>query len=59
MPAPLRTLHHNSDHDIGCAGCRARTCPVPGHPCLSSVPIEAVVAAVDRLAAPVPVGAAS
>jgi ADP-heptose:LPS heptosyltransferase len=39
--------------DIGCAGCRARACPVPGHPCLGSVDPEDVVAAVDRLA-PVP-----
>ena len=45
------------DHDIACAGCRARICPIEGHPCLSSVPVEAVVEAVDRLAAGVPVGA--
>jgi ADP-heptose:LPS heptosyltransferase len=37
------------DQDIACAGCRARTCPVGGHPCLSSVPVSAVVGAVDRL----------
>lgn len=43
--------------DIGCAGCRARTCPVEGHPCLSGVAVDEVVAAVDRLA-PVPVGSA-
>lgn len=41
------------DLEIACAGCRARTCPVAGHPCLSSVPVQAVVEAVDRLAAPV------
>ena len=46
------------DQDIACGGCRAKVCPVPGHPCLSSVPVEAVVEAVDRLTAPVPVGAA-
>jgi ADP-heptose:LPS heptosyltransferase len=45
------------DQDIACAGCRARSCPVAGHPCLSSVPVAAVVEAVDRLA-PVPEGAA-
>jgi ADP-heptose:LPS heptosyltransferase len=44
------------DQDIACAGCRAKICPVAGHPCLSSVPVEAVVEAVDRLTAPVPVG---
>jgi ADP-heptose:LPS heptosyltransferase len=47
------------DHGIACAGCRARICPVAGHPCLSSVPVEAVVEAVDRLTAPVPVGVAT
>ena len=46
------------DHDVACRGCRAQICPVPGHPCLSSVPVEAVVQAVDRLAAAAePVGA--
>ena len=49
------------DQGIACAGCRARLCPVEGRPCLSSVPVEAVVDAVDRLTAtsalPVPVGA--
>jgi ADP-heptose:LPS heptosyltransferase len=36
--------------DVPCAGCRARVCPVEGHPCLSGVRVEDVVAAVDRLA---------
>jgi ADP-heptose:LPS heptosyltransferase len=35
---------------VPCAGCRARTCPVRGHPCLSGVGVGDVVAAVDRLA---------
>jgi ADP-heptose:LPS heptosyltransferase len=34
--------------DVPCAGCRARACPVPGHPCVEGVPTEAVVAAVER-----------
>jgi ADP-heptose:LPS heptosyltransferase len=34
-----------------CQGTRARVCPVPGHPCLSSVRGEQVVEAVRRLAA--------
>jgi ADP-heptose:LPS heptosyltransferase len=38
------------DQGIVCAGCRARTCPVPGHPCLESVPVDDVVAAVDAIA---------
>jgi ADP-heptose:LPS heptosyltransferase len=38
------------DQTAACAGSRARVCPVPGHPCLDAVPVEEVVAAVDRLA---------
>jgi hypothetical protein len=34
---------------VPCAGCRARSCPVEGHPCLSGVSVGEVVAAVDRL----------
>ena len=36
--------------DIGCAGCRARVCPVPGHPCIGRVTVTQVVRAVDSLA---------
>ncbi|MFI5677522.1 glycosyltransferase family 9 protein [Streptomyces cellulosae] len=32
-----------------CAGTRARTCPVPGHPCLESVTGHDVAAAVEKL----------
>jgi ADP-heptose:LPS heptosyltransferase len=35
---------------VPCAGCRARVCPVPGHPCLDPLPVEDVLAAVDGLA---------
>jgi ADP-heptose:LPS heptosyltransferase len=38
------------DQGAACAGTRARVCPVPGHPCLDSVPVDEVVAAVERLA---------
>jgi ADP-heptose:LPS heptosyltransferase len=38
------------DQGAACAGSRARVCPVPGHPCLDSVPVAEVVAAVERLA---------
>jgi ADP-heptose:LPS heptosyltransferase len=38
------------DQAAGCAGSRARVCPVPGHPCLDGVPVGEVVAAVERLA---------
>ena len=37
------------DQKIGCAGCRARTCPIPGQPCLRDVTPEAIVAAVRSL----------
>jgi ADP-heptose:LPS heptosyltransferase len=35
------------DQRAACAGSRARTCPVPGHPCLDGVPVAEVVAAVE------------
>ncbi|EYT48168.1 MULTISPECIES: glycosyltransferase family 9 protein [Kocuria] len=37
------------DQGADCRGSRARDCPVPGHPCLSSVPPAAVLAAVEEL----------
>jgi len=40
------------DQDIACAGCRARTCPVPGHPCLTRISEVAVVGAVAALTTP-------
>jgi ADP-heptose:LPS heptosyltransferase len=38
------------DQRAPCAGSRARTCPVPGHPCLDGVAVAEVAAAVERLA---------
>jgi len=38
------------DQSIACAGCRARFCPVPGHPCLESVTVDEVMRAVAALA---------
>jgi ADP-heptose:LPS heptosyltransferase len=38
------------DQDAPCAGSRARTCPVPGHPCLTRVTSVEVLAAVEDLA---------
>ncbi|MGW3071302.1 glycosyltransferase family 9 protein [Kitasatospora sp. NPDC001132] len=35
--------------DAPCAGTRARTCPVPGHPCLDSLTGPEIVRAVDDL----------
>jgi ADP-heptose:LPS heptosyltransferase len=42
--------------DVPCAGCRARVCPIAGHPCLGGVEVPDVLAAVERLA-PVEVAA--
>jgi ADP-heptose:LPS heptosyltransferase len=48
---PWRVPSHLLGHqDIGCAGCRARVCPIPGHPCVDTVTVAEVVAAVDELA---------
>jgi ADP-heptose:LPS heptosyltransferase len=47
---PWRVPHELLYVDVPCAGCRARTCPVPGHPCLAGVGVDEVVAAVERLA---------
>ena len=40
------------DQHAPCAGSRATTCPVPGHPCLDGVRLEDVLAAVEALALP-------
>jgi ADP-heptose:LPS heptosyltransferase len=47
---PWRVPHELRCVDVPCAGCRARVCPVPGHPCLGGVAVADVAAAVDRLA---------
>ncbi len=52
---PWRVPHELLYREVPCAGCRARVCPVEGHPCLEEVPVEEVLSAVDRLA---PVGVA-
>jgi len=39
------------DQTAPCAGTRARTCPVAGHPCLDGIEPRRVVAAVDQLTA--------
>ena len=43
------------DQDVPCAGCRARVCPIEGQPCLAPVTVDAVLHAVEQLAAPRPV----
>jgi ADP-heptose:LPS heptosyltransferase len=47
---PWRVPHELLHVDVPCAGCRARVCPVPGHPCLGGVDVEDVLGAVARLA---------
>jgi ADP-heptose:LPS heptosyltransferase len=47
---PWRVPHALLSSDVPCAGCRARACPVPGHPCMDEVAVEDVLAAVERLA---------
>jgi ADP-heptose:LPS heptosyltransferase len=49
---PWGVEHELLGLDVPCAGCRARECPVPGHPCLGGVSAGAVLAAVERLSAP-------
>jgi ADP-heptose:LPS heptosyltransferase len=47
---PWRVPHELLCVDVPCAGCRARECPVPGHPCVDGVTPADVLEAVDRLA---------
>jgi ADP-heptose:LPS heptosyltransferase len=47
---PWRVPHELLYADVPCAGCRARNCPVAGHPCLGEVTVDDVLAAVERLA---------
>ena len=47
---PWRVAHELLYREVPCAGCRARTCPVPGHPCISEITTDEVMAALERLA---------
>jgi ADP-heptose:LPS heptosyltransferase len=47
---PWRVPHELLFVPVPCAGCRARVCPVEGHPCLAGVTPADVVDAVERLA---------
>jgi ADP-heptose:LPS heptosyltransferase len=47
---PWRVPHELLSVNVPCAGCRARVCPVAGHPCLGGVTVDDVIAAVGRLA---------
>ena len=51
---PWRVPHELLYRNVPCAGCRARECPVPGHPCIGEVTVADVLASLERLpAAPV------
>jgi ADP-heptose:LPS heptosyltransferase len=47
---PWRVPHALLHLDVPCAGCRARVCPVAGHPCVDAVEPAVVLTALDRLA---------
>lgn len=47
---PYGVEHRLLGVPVPCAGCRARTCPVPGHPCLDGLQPVTVASAVDQLA---------
>jgi ADP-heptose:LPS heptosyltransferase len=46
---PWKVAHELLHVEVACAGCRARECPVPGHPCLDELSVGSVVAALERL----------
>jgi ADP-heptose:LPS heptosyltransferase len=54
---PWRIPHELLYRDVPCAGCRARVCPIEGHPCLGGISVEEVLDALNRLA-PICEGAA-
>jgi ADP-heptose:LPS heptosyltransferase len=56
---PWRVPFEMLQHDVPCAGCRARRCPVPGHPCVEHITARLVLDALARLAdaCPMPDGA--
>jgi heptosyltransferase-3 len=45
--APNRVLRH----DVPCAGCRLQVCPVRGHPCVSGIDVDDVLAATREMMA--------
>jgi ADP-heptose:LPS heptosyltransferase len=49
---PWRVPHALLNEPVACAGCRAKTCPIPGHPCIDALPLRTVLDAIERLAIP-------
>ena len=48
---PWMVPHELLSAPVPCAGCRAHTCPVAGHPCVERVSADEALAAILRLAA--------
>jgi ADP-heptose:LPS heptosyltransferase len=48
---PWAVPHALLHREVPCAGCRARDCPVAGHPCLAGVEPAEVAVALERLSA--------
>ncbi|HTI34048.1 MAG TPA: glycosyltransferase family 9 protein, partial [Miltoncostaea sp.] len=48
---PWRVPHAVVARDVPCAGCRARVCPVPGHPCMTDIGVAEVLGALGGLMA--------
>jgi ADP-heptose:LPS heptosyltransferase len=46
---PWRVRHELLYVDVPCSGCRARVCPVPGHPCIDDLEVDEVLAAIGRV----------
>jgi ADP-heptose:LPS heptosyltransferase len=46
---PWGVPHELLNRAVPCAGCRARECPVPGHPCLAAVAPSEAAEALERL----------
>jgi ADP-heptose:LPS heptosyltransferase len=46
---PWQVPHELLFEPVPCGGCRARDCPVPGHPCLEGVGVGDVLGALARL----------
>jgi ADP-heptose:LPS heptosyltransferase len=54
---PWAVPHVLLHREVPCAGCRARACPVAGHPCLAGVGVDEVLDALARLTGTAPVAA--
>lgn len=53
---PWMVPHVLCSRAVACAGCRARECPVPGHPCIDDIGADDVLAALETLVGAQPDG---